>query len=548
MRNRVFGVSASALLALALFFPVTVPAAGPAEVAPEQVTKDFIEALTIVEAQYAGDVDYPRVSKAAISSMLRVLDPHSSYYDREEFEAFRTEQQSQYFGIGATIGARNGKVYILAPFPGTPAARAGLRYGDEIVKVDGKATAGWSSLQVSNAMRGPRGTKVAIQYRRPGSAEAMTAEITRDAVPLPSVTNAYMIAPGVGYIHHARGFNSTSGDEIEEALRRLEAEGMKSLIYDLRGNPGGLVKESVEIASDFLYKGQGILSIRGRSSQMRGGDIAAIGSQTNEHPLVVLVNGGSASASEIVAGALQDHDRALIVGQTSFGKGLVQSPFELGKDSGGLILTTGKYYTPSGRLIQRDYSNTSFYDYITRRGQLDPGASEKREVFRTDAGRPIYGGGGISPDIEVEIPAEYGRRQLKWYGAMFAFTSDVVNGLVPGFESWKFEQIVGNHVVAADEFVVTDKYLDAFKKFVAKRPELKVTAADVDAEREFLRNELRRELVTAHHGIETAEQITALVDPQVQRALKEIPQAERMAVAFRRNKPSAGGIQAAAGR
>jgi carboxyl-terminal processing protease len=536
-----------AVLALAIFSPVSVPAAGSTPVEPEQVTRDFIEALTIVEAQYAGDVDYPRVSKAAIGSMLRVLDPHSNYYDREEFEAFRTEQQSQYYGIGATIGARNGKVYILAPFAGTPADRAGLHYGDEIVEVDGKSTDGWTSLQVSNAMRGPRGTKVTIRYKRPGMANLGTAEIIRDAVPLPSITNAYMIAPGVGYIHHQRGFNATSGDEVNEALARLSQQGMKSLVYDLRGNPGGLVREAIEIASDFLYKGQDILSIRGRSSQMRGGDITAIGSQTNEMPLVVLVNGGSASASEIVSGALQDHDRALIVGQTSFGKGLVQSPFELGKDSGALILTTGKYYTPSGRIIQRDYSKTSFYDYITRRGEIDDEPDANREVFHTDAGRPIYGGGGITPDIVVDIPADFGRKQTKWFGAMFAFTADVVNGQVKGFESYAYKKIDQDHVVAADELPVTDRYLELFKQAVAKHPEWKVTPAEVDANRDFLRNELRRELVTAHFGIETSEQITNLTDPQVQRAVREVPQAERMAVAFRRNKPSSGGVQAALG-
>jgi carboxyl-terminal processing protease len=546
MRKRFFGVSTVAVVALALMVPAPAPAA-ETPVAREQVTHDFIEALTVVEEHYAGDIDYPRVSKSAIYGMLRTLDPHSNYYDRDEFESFRTEQQSQYFGIGATIGARNGKVYILAPFPETPALRAGLRYGDEIVEVDGKSTAGMASIEVSNAMKGPRGTKVVIKYRRPGVPDLLTAEITRDAVPLPTITNAYMLGPGVGYIHLARGFNFTSSEEVQKALGDLQSQGMKSLVFDLRDNPGGLVKEAVAIASEFLYKGQEVLAIRGRQGGMRGGEIGAISSNPNESPLIVLVNGNTASASEIVAGALQDHDRALIIGQVSFGKGLVQSPFELEKDSGGLILTTGKYYTPSGRLIQRDYSKISFYDYILHRG-APPTDDPKREVFHTDAGRPIFGGGGISPDIAVDIPVETNKKILKWLGAMFAFTSETVNGRVKGFESFKFDHLVADHVVAPNEFVITDKYIDAFKRYVAEHPELKVSAAEVDADRELLRAELRREIVTAHYGIETSNQVANITDPVVERALKEIPQAERMAQAFRHNRPAQGGAVETAGR
>jgi carboxyl-terminal processing protease len=395
-------------------------------------------------------------------------------------------------------------------------------------------------------MKGPRGTKVVIKYRRPGVAELQTAEITRDAVPLPTITNAYMIAPGVGYIHLARGFNFTSSEEVQNALTALRDQGMKSLVFDLRDNPGGLVKEAVAIASEFLYKGQEILAIRGRTGGMRGGEIGAINASPNESPLIVLVNGSTASASEIVAGALQDHDRALIVGQVSFGKGLVQSPFELDKDSGGLILTTGKYYTPSGRLIQRDYSKVSFYDYILHRG-APPTDDPKREVYHTDAGRPIYGGGGITPDIVVDVPTDTNKKIIKWLGAMFAFTAEVVNGRVRGFETYKFDRLISDHVVTPGELVITDKYLDAFKRFVVDHPELKISAAEVDADRDLLRSELRREIVTAHFGIETSNQVSNLTDPVVQRAIKEMPQAERMAQAFRHNRPN-GAVETAAGR
>jgi carboxyl-terminal processing protease len=535
MRKKVFGVSALAILVLALGVPVPSPAA-PA-VQPEQVTRDLIEALTVAESNYAGEVDYARVGKSAIYGMLRTLDPHSNYYDREEFEAFRTEQQSQYFGIGATIGARNGKVYILAPFPETPAFRAGLHYGDEIVEVDGKSTAGMASIEVSNAMKGPRGTKVLIKYRRPGVAEPQSAEIVRDAVPLPTITNAYMVAPGVGYIHLARGFYYTSAEEVQQALQSLKSQGMQSLIFDLRDNHGGLVQQALVITSEFLYKGQPVVSIKGRTRGLRGGEMTAINSDPNENPLVVLVNSGSASASEIVAGALQDHDRALIVGQASFGKGLVQLPFELSKDSGGLVLTTGKYFTPSGRLIQRDYSKISFYDYVLHRNGA-PEDNTKREVFRTDAGRPIYGGGGISPDIAVDLPVEANRKAVKWLGAMFGFTSEVVNSRIRGYEQFAVKAFADKDVLGANDLMADNKYVDAFKKYVAEHPEFKMSAADVDVDRDLLRNELRRELVTAHHGIETAAQVTNLVDPTVQRAIRELPQAARMATAYRGTRPA----------
>jgi carboxyl-terminal processing protease len=368
MKNRLLGTLSAVAVTAGLLLPAAVPAAAQAP-GREHVTEDFINALTVVEEHYGGAIDYARVSKTAIYGMLRTLDPHSSYYDFEEFEEFKTDQQSQYFGIGATIGQRGRKVYILAPFQNTPAERAGLRYGDEIVDIDGQSTDGWPSTRVSTAMRGPRGTTVAIKVRRPGVADPIAVRIVRDAVPLPTVTNAYMVAPGVGYIHHQRGFNFTSSKEVTEAIAKLKTQGMTTLVFDLRGNPGGLVKEAVTLANEFLYKGQSILAIKGRSGPMQNREYQAWNESPQSFPMVVLIDGTSASASEILAGALQDHDRALIVGDTSFGKGLVQSPFELEKQGGGLILTTAKYYTPSGRLIQRDYSKTSVYDYFMHRGE-----------------------------------------------------------------------------------------------------------------------------------------------------------------------------------
>jgi carboxyl-terminal processing protease len=321
---------------------------------------------------------------------------------------------------------------------------------------------------------------------------------------------------------------------------------MQSLVFDLRDNPGGLVREAVAVANTFLYKGQPILAMRGRSGPMRSREFAASNTTPDDYPLVVLVNGGTASASEIVAGALQDHDRAVIVGATSFGKGLVQTPFELEKDSGALVLTTQKYYTPSGRLIQRDYRGTSIYDYYLHRQTA--GVQPERQVFRTNAGRTIYGGGGITPDIEVEIPDSFGANTRRWFQVAFMFTREVVNGQIKGLESYKVGALGHDHVMTPNELVVNDKYIEAFKRYVQAHPEMQRTAAEVERDREFLRNDLRRELAVAHFGVETSAQVTALVDPQVQRALRALPDAERMAQDFRKNRPVAAAVPAASVR
>ncbi|HEV2835688.1 MAG TPA: S41 family peptidase, partial [Pyrinomonadaceae bacterium] len=331
--------------------------------------RDFDEALKVVQEQYIDGrkLNYNDVFKSSIIGMLRSLDPHSNYYDREEFDELKTDQRSEYYGIGASIQnytyADQLDTYITATFASSPAAKAGLRYGDRIVEVDGVKMTGKFSIEVRDKIRGPRGSTVKLTLERAADKRIEKIDIVRDAVPQPSIPDAYMLKPGIGYIDMTRGFNYTTTDELLEALDMLHAKGMTSLVLDLRNNPGGFLDQAIHVAEVFLRDGQLILTQKGRNGY-RDNTYESRNHSPDTTPLVILINEQTASASEIVAGAMQDHDRALIVGQTSFGKGLVQSiiPLEYGA---GLTLTSAKYYTPSGRLIQRDYSNGGFYDYYT---------------------------------------------------------------------------------------------------------------------------------------------------------------------------------------
>ena len=413
LRNRYW------LLVTALIIPITFAGAHPgqrnggADDAPtrQRIADDFAKAILVAKDNYAGQVDLNKATKASILGMLHTLDPHSNYFDPKEWEKVQQDQRSRYSGIGSTIAQRNDKVYIVSPFDATPAHRGGVRYGDQIVEINGESTEGWSSQQVSNKLIGPEGTSVTVKVARLGVAQPLEFKFVREGVRLDSVTNYYMAGNGIGYINFDRGFNFTSYDEIRTALAELQKQGMTSLVLDLRSNPGGLVDQAKKITNLFLFRGQSIVTLRGRPQVFPTREEVANNNNPDEFPIVVLINSRSASASEIVAGALRDHDRAVIVGENSFGKGLVQSVFPL-SDGSGLWLVTGHFYTPSGRLIQRAYANRSFYDYYLKRGDKD--AVQRTEEKRTDTGRTVYGGGGIQPDVLVKFPPQEIELQRTW--------------------------------------------------------------------------------------------------------------------------------------
>src|SRR5688572_25486667 len=326
------------------------------------IERDYKEAVEAISEVYAGDIDYEKATQAAIQGMLSTLDPHSMYFPYSEFKKLKEDQDSRFYGIGVTIVQHRDGVYIQSAVEGTPAGRLGLRYGDRILEVDGHDAREWTSEQVSRKVRGGKGEPVKIKVDRAGAEGPLDFTIIRDSVPLPSIRNAYILRPGTGYIGLTGGFQSTSDEELPEAITKLKSQGMRQLILDLRGNPGGLLNQAIDVASEFLPRGQVVVSVKGRTDYSDPIVYKSSGSDPEDVPLVILINRGSASASEIVAGAIQDHGRGLLVGETSFGKGLVQKVFQLPFNT-GLTLTTARYYTPYGRSLQRDYSNGSLYDY-----------------------------------------------------------------------------------------------------------------------------------------------------------------------------------------
>jgi carboxyl-terminal processing protease len=471
--------------------------------------KQFTEVYDIVEQNYAEPVNPDKaIYNGAIPGMLHVLDPHSNFFDPKSYSLLREDQRGKYYGVGMTVGPRNNKVIVIAPFVGTPAYRAGIHPGDIIIAVDGKPTDNMSVSDVADLLKGPKGTTVHITMLREGSEKPLEFTVVRDEIPRYSVDLHFLIRPGIGYMHIS-GFNETTDKEVQDALDSFQQQGgLKGLILDLRQNPGGLLNEGVGVADKFLHKGQLIVSHHGRSSPERR-YTATHGNGGHDYPLVVLVNRGTASAAEIVAGAIQDHDRGLIMGETTFGKGLVQTVYPLSNDT-GLALTTAKYYTPSGRLIQRDYSNVSLYDYYFDRDSINNNAN--KEVKLTDSGRTVYGGGGITPDVKFDSPkGDHFQDTLLQNYAFFNFAKDYVL----------------SHKITRS-FEVDDNVIQAFRKSLdaAKIP---YTEADLAQNNDWVRSNIKSELFVDAFGQEEGLKVKAESDPEVLKALDMLPEARQLA-------------------
>lgn len=471
--------------------------------------KSFSSVYDVVAKNYADPLDGDKPDKAiydgAIPGMLHTLDPHSSFYDPKAYAKMREDQHGKYYGVGMLIQPVNSHVLVRAPYEGTPSFKAGIRPGDVILTVDGKSAENMNSEQVANMLKGPKGTHVKVTIQREGQAAPLTFDLVRDEIPHPSVDLKLELRPGIGYIHITQ-FQETTGREVSDALESF-GDGLKGLVLDLRGNPGGVVVEAVAVCDRFLKRGQIIVSQRGRAYPEQVYR-ATHGETGKEFPIVVLVNHGTASAAEIVSGALQDHDRALIAGETTFGKGLVQTVYQL-SDNTGLALTTYHYYTPSGRLIQRNYNGVSLYDYYYNH---DKAQNDKdREVKLTDSGRTVYGGGGITPDVNLDPPkATHVQDELAAHDAFFDFA----------------KHYMASHTVPRD-FQVDNGVLTEFKQFLTAQ-QIPYTEQDLNAVMDWIKTNIKADILTYQFGQLQGLRARAEWDPVIAKAITLMPQAETL--------------------
>jgi carboxyl-terminal processing protease len=479
--------------------------------------RNFTSVYALVEQNYADKMTTDKTDKAiydgAIPGMLHVLDPHSNFYDPKAYAQMREDQHGRYYGVGMTIQpqvdptAKGGtKIVVLYPFEGTPSFRAGIRPGDTILAVDGKSTEGMDSAAVASMLKGPRNTHVTVTVNREGSPKPLDFDLMRDEVSRPSVDLAFMIRPGIGYMH-VTNFMETTSREVGDALDKFGS--INGLVLDLRGNPGGLLNEAVNMSDKFLQKGQIVVSQRGRAfpDQVYR---AAHGSDT-KYPIVVLVNRNTASAAEIVSGALQDHDRALIVGETTFGKGLVQTVFQTSENT-GLALTTYHYYTPSGRLIQRNYDHVSLYDYYYVRDSSQVKDKANREVKLTDSGRTVYGGGGITPDESIDNPK----------------TNRFQETLLQNYAFFNFSKhYLAVHSSVSKDFTVDDSVMQEFKTFL-KSKDIEYTDQDIAGVQDWVKESIKSDLYTSQFGQLEGLKVRAEWDPQIAKAITFIPAAQTL--------------------
>jgi carboxyl-terminal processing protease len=475
--------------------------------------KTFTRVLSVVERNYADPVDTDKaIYDGAIPGMLHVLDPHSNFFDPKQYALFREEQEGKYYGVGMVVAQRENQTVVQAPFVNSPAYKAGIRPGDTILKVDGKSCTGLTTTEVADMLKGAKGTPVHIALGREGWDKPIEVTVVRDEIPRPGVEYSEMVKPGIGYVR-VFTFNETTVNDLKDALKQLDVSNLDGLIIDLRGNGGGLLNQAVGMCDLFLEKNELVVSHRGRSSPERP-YYALEGNKGIEVPLVVLVNSGSASASEIVSGAIQDHDRGLIVGETSFGKGLVQTQFQLSENT-ALLLTTARYYTPSGRLIQRDYKNETLYDY-----HYNPKPPVAPEVKLTDSGRQVFGQGGITPDVVAPVPKPDDFEQLlERRGVFYPPPPQSVGDFVRYY--------LGGKPDITKDFVVDDAVITQFRKYLGEQ-HVPFLESDIQQNLPWLKWEIKREVFTTVFGLNDGYHVALENDPQLDKAIASIPQAKAL--------------------
>jgi carboxyl-terminal processing protease len=486
----------------------------------------FTAALNAIETSYIDKVDSDNLVYGAVRGMLGTLDPHSSFFSPKEYAQMRERQEGRYYGIGVSIQAIDGDITAMQVFEQSPAYKKGIRRGDVLANVEGEDTKGWTVDQAMRKLRGQKGTEVGVGVRRRGYPEMIKFALVRDEVYIPTVPAYFMIDDTTGYIR-MQDFGENTDRDVKHALHDLASKGMKRLLFDIRGNPGGPLDQAIKVSNEFLPKGKMIVYTRGRVPNSDQDYRATEDSEFTDMPIVALVNRNSASAAEIVSGALQDHDRAYLVGETTFGKALVQSVYRI-SGGAGLALTTAHYYTPSGRIIQRPW-DASFDEYLsyTLRDQDANKAHNPSDLKRTDAGRPVYAGGGIEPDkrvagpLEGFNPARFGRMlvargEFANYAQKFAAEGDT-----------RVTQASTNRKLVKRNFVVDDAMIADFREQM-KSDKLKIDEEAFAKDAEFIKAMIRFEIDNAVFGIADARRHLIGVDPQAQAALTMFGEAQKL--------------------
>ncbi len=493
------------------FFLILIAVIGVAAVDYNKKVTALVDLADFLKQKSINEFTYKKFVEGSISGMLSTLDPHSTFLNEEAYKRMTEEQRGKFYGVGMIISQRNGKITVIAPIANTPAARAGIRSGDIIYAIDGESTEGMNVNDAVSKLRGKKGTKVVITIKRPGYKKLLTFTIIRAEIPERTVEYSFMVDDETGYIL-IKSFGEKTGKELFDALRELKKQGMKKLVLDLRNDPGGLLGAAVIVSDIFLPKGDLIVYIKGREKDDRTDFFAKNNFGFEEIPLVVLINRGSASGSEIVAGAIQDNDRGLIVGKTSWGKGLVQTVFEIDKKM-ALALTTAKYYTPSGRCIQRDYK-TSFGDYFNPQLKTEDDAKKNKPVFKTTKlKRVVYGGGGITPDYQVDSGklSDFLVKLRFRDSAFFRFAVEYTN----------------KHRKIERDFVADKDVLEQFKDFL-KRNNIEFSEKDIEENLEMIKVLIEQEVLNIKFGLAEGTKRFLKIDKQFQKAIELFPEAEKL--------------------
>jgi carboxyl-terminal processing protease len=504
----------------------------------QQQYRVFTAALQAIDREYVEPVPSDRLVYGAIDGMLHTLDPHSSFFDPKQYAQMRERQEGSYYGLGISIQVVDGDITVVSLFEGSPAYRSGIRRGDVIARIEGQDTKNWTSDQAVKQLKGPKGTKVNISIRRPGYDKLIDMSVERDEVHITTVRGAFMIDAQTGYIKLG-DFSETSDREVGDALEALKKQGMTRLVFDLRDNPGGPLDQAIRIANRFLPRGDMIVYTRGRI-QSSDEDYRATDAPDYTGPMMVLVNRNSASASEIVTGSLQDHDRALIVGERTWGKALVQSVYRISENA-GLALTTGRYFTPSGRMIQRPWDG-SFDEYLTYalRRQTAEREHNPADLKYTDAGRKVYGGGGIEPDkffagpIQGFSPTAFGRALY----VRGAFDNYAERYTAEG--DTRMAAAAASRKRLSKGFQVTDAMRDDFKQYL-RSEKVKIDDAAFAKDTDFIKAMIHYQIDVALFGVEDAQKNLIAVDPQAQFALAQFGDAVKLTELARARVGAKGG-------